>query len=78
MGFSINKYIVTKNKMEEKIKTYTIDFGDTPLITTSIDDVIGLIKTEVEDLKDEDEELQYNITVKFRTQKEIDELPEWS
>lgn len=62
----------------EKLKCYEFDFGDTNLITTNINDVTEWIKSDMEELKEGDEGLQYTINVLYLTRKEIDALPEWS
>ena len=62
---------------EEKFKVYELDFGDTNLLDENIDSITDWIKSDMSDLKDEDE-LQYTIKIKRMTRKEINELPEWA
>lgn len=62
---------------EEKTKVYELDFGDTNVVSPSLDDIIGWIKTDIHEMKDGDQ-LDYKITIRRMTQKEIDELPEWA
>lgn len=62
----------------KKIKVYELDFGDTNLISPSIQDILEWIKAESQNLKEGDGPLQYEITVKMLTEEEISALPEWS
>ena len=61
---------------EEKVKYYELDYGDQPLVTESIDQLLEIIREHVKDMG-ESAELEYVITTRMMTQKEVDELPEW-
>lgn len=63
--------------MAEEIKCYELDFGDTNVIDPNIDVIIDWIRSDMESMGANDE-LEYKITIRYMTQKEIDELPEWS
>jgi hypothetical protein len=60
-----------------KIKVFELDFGDTNLLSEDPEQILAWIKTDMLDLKDEDE-LDYVVRIKRMTRKEIDLLPEWS
>ena len=45
-------------KKEEKIKVYELDFGDTNLLDENIDTITDWIKSDMHDLKDDDEEIR--------------------
>lgn len=61
-----------------KVKVYIFDFGDTPIITHRRQDILDHIGSDIHDLKDESEELNYTITTKTMTEEEYAALPEWS
>lgn len=61
--------------MAKKIKCYELDFGDTNLISKDPMEILQWIKSELVHLQ-EGEELQYSITIKMMTQKQINDLPE--
>lgn len=62
----------------EKIKCYELDFGDTNLISQNKQDILSWIEADMENLKEGDDGLQYEITIKTMTQEETEALPEWS
>ena len=64
-------------KKEEKIIVYELDFGDTNLLDENIDTITDWIKSDMHDLKDDDE-LNYTIKIRRMTRQEINDLPEWS
>lgn len=61
----------------ELIKVFELDFGDTNLLSENADEILAWIKSDMDEMKD-DSELEYSITIRRLTRKEIDELPEWS
>jgi hypothetical protein len=65
-----------KNKDNELIKLYELDFGDTNFLSETIEDVLCWIETDMSDMASGDE-LTYTITCKYITRKEFNELPEW-
>lgn len=60
----------------EKIKYYVLDYGDQPVMSKSADQILEIIKAQMEDISDS-EYMEYTIYVKKLTQDEIDALPEW-
>jgi hypothetical protein len=62
---------------EEKIKVFELDFGDTNLLDKDPQVLVDWIKSDMEGMADGDE-LNYTITIRRMTQKEIDDLPEWA
>jgi hypothetical protein len=65
-----------KDEEPEKIKVYELDFGDQNLTTETIDQLFEWIRTDLHELKGDDE-LNYTITTKMMTREEIDALPDW-
>lgn len=63
--------------MSKKIKVYELDFGDTNLLTEDVNGVIEWIKADLENMED-NEELNYTVTIRMMTQKQIDKIPEWN
>ena len=63
--------------MSDKKRVYELDFGDTNLLSEKEHVILDWIKTDMENLK-VDDDLNYKITVKMMTDKEISALPEWS
>lgn len=61
----------------EKKKVYEFDFGDTNLLSEDPQVILDWMKTDMEDMSDDDE-LNYKITIRRMTQEEINALPEWS
>jgi len=61
---------------QAKTKYFVLDYGDQPVMSESIDQLLIVIKEQMEEIIEGDE-LDYNITVKMLTQSEIDDLPEW-
>ena len=67
----------TSDNLEEQFKVYELDFGDTNLLDENINVLLDWIKSDVEAMKDT-EEMEYKISIRRMTRKEINELPEWS
>lgn len=65
-----------KNK-NEKFKVYELDFGDTNLLTEDKQAVLDWIATDLADMKPSGE-LNYTITIRMMTRRQINALPEWS
>lgn len=60
-----------------KFRVYELDFGDTNVVTENYNDITDWISTEMQDLK-EGERLNYKITFRMMTRRQINSLPEWS
>jgi len=63
--------------IDGKLKVFVFDFGDTPYITSSKQGILEHISSDIHDLKDESDELNYTITTKTMTEDEYADLPEW-
>lgn len=66
--------------MESKVVTYTMDAGNQPLISTSIDLLFEALRGELECALDGDETGPVDIVItvdRSMTQQEVDNLPEW-
>lgn len=63
--------------MAKKIKVYELDFGDTNLLDENPKTLTDWIETDIRDMKEGDE-LNYTITIRMMTRKQINELPEWA
>jgi len=64
---------------KELFNVYVLDFGDTTdIFSEDILDILDWIKSESEDLKSTEEELNYKITIRKMTRRQINALPEWS
>ena len=63
--------------MSNEIKCYELDFGDTNLIDKDIDQILAWIKADMEGLSQLDE-LNYTVTIKYMTEEDYKNLPEWS
>ena len=68
----------------EKIRCFELDFGDQNLISKDKKDILSWIEADLDDLqnpmvaeRDGDDDLQYTISIKLMTQKELDDLPDW-
>lgn len=61
----------------EKIKCYELDFGDTNLISKDIKDITDWIANDMLSLENDDQ-LEYSITIKMMTAKELHDLPDWA
>jgi len=62
-----------------KFKVYVLDFGcSTDIFSEDILDILEWIKNDAEDLKSTLDELEYKITFKMLTRRQINALPEWS
>lgn len=62
---------------EEKLKVFELDFGDTNVLTTNPKEILDWIDTEMDDMPD-DGELNYKITIRRMTQRQINKLPDWA
>ena len=63
--------------MAKKFKVYELDFGDTNLLTEDAQGICDWIKTDLEGM-DEKDELNYTVTIRMMTRKQIDNIPEWA
>jgi hypothetical protein len=61
----------------KKFKVFELDFGDTNLLTEDSRAIADWIQTDMENMQDDDE-LQYTITIRYMTRKQIENLPEWA
>ena len=72
------------SEINEKIKCFELDFeDDTNLISENIEDIITWIKSDMNDLVQSKEgedvdPLNYKISIKMMTQKELEDLPDWA
>lgn len=62
---------------QPKIKCYVFDWGDTPLIVNDLKPILDMIEEGIRELPDT-EELNYTITIKYMTERQYINLPEWS
>lgn len=60
-----------------KIKVYELDFGETNVIDEDLDNLLEWMKTEIQDLKEGDD-LNYKISFRMMTRRQINNLPEWA
>ena len=63
-------------KKEEQVNVYELDFGDTNFICEDKKDILEWISADIDNIGEDG--LEYKITTKIMTRKELDELPEWS
>jgi hypothetical protein len=63
--------------MAKKFKVYELDFGDTNLLTEDAQGICDWIKSDLEGM-DESDELNYTVTIRMMTRKQIDNIPEWA
>ncbi|MGN6491189.1 MAG: hypothetical protein ACTHLE_04275 [Agriterribacter sp.] len=61
---------------KKTIKCYELDFGDQNLISENKEDILNWIETDMYDL-DKGDELNYKITIRMMTPKELAKLPDW-
>jgi hypothetical protein len=62
--------------MAKKFKVYELDFGDTNLLSENSQEICEWIKTDLDNM-DEKDELNYTVTIRMMTRKQIDNIPEW-
>lgn len=66
-----------KKNQPKKFKVYELDFGDTNLLAEDPQVHFDWIKCDIESMGENDA-LEYTITFRMMTRKEINEIPEWS
>lgn len=62
---------------KEKIKCFILDNDHAEIVAPSIDLLKDMIESEVDELRQDGDKVQLIISIKYMTQKEIDELPEF-
>lgn len=62
---------------QPKFKVFELDFGDTNLLTEDAQVVGDWIAADMTSMKD-NEELNYTITIRRMTRRQINALPEWA
>jgi hypothetical protein len=63
--------------MAKLYKVFELDFGDTNLLSENIKDILDWIEADMHGLK-ADDPLQYTISFRMMTRKQISEIPEWA
>jgi hypothetical protein len=68
---------MTHAKTREKFKVYELDFCDTNLLSENISDITEWIANDMAEM-DLDTPLQYRVSIRMMTRKQISEIPEWA